>query len=180
MDERAQTAVDFGIAMGIFLVAVTIVVAFLPEMIEPFSQTPTENPLVADRVANQLTDYQLRGSAPGVLNTTCTLYFFNTTETSNPCSSFTSTNSLNDKLGIADTVHVNVTVEANVSGGSGTEVLCGDLTTENVTEQPCTGDEYLLSAGSSQPPDAGSVSVARRSTAVDGRQDVILFVRVWS
>lgn len=180
MDGRGQTAVDFGIAMGIFLVAVTTVVAFLPEMIEPFSRTPTENPLVADRVANQLTDYQLAGSAPGVLDTTCTLYFFNTTESSNPCPSFDSTDSLNDKLGVADSVRINVTLEANVTGGPGTEVLCGDLTTDNVTEQPCNGDEYLLSLGSAPPDDAVSVSVARRSVSVDGRSGVLLFVRVWS
>ncbi len=179
MDERGQTAVDFGIAMGIFLIAVTTVVAFLPEMIEPFSRNPTENPLVADRVANQLTDYQLSGSTPGVLNTTCTLYFFQDDDVG-PCSSFDGTDSLQDKLGVADTVRVNVTVEENVTGGPATEVLCGDLTTERVSERPCNGDEYRLAIGDAPPPDAASVSVARRSTAIDGRQGVILFVRVWT
>lgn len=177
---RAQTGVDFAIAMGIFLVAVTVVIAFLPEMIEPFSTNPTENPLVADRVANQLIDFQLAGPSPGVLDTTCTLYFFNTTEDPTPCPSFNSTDSLNDKLGIDDAINVNVTIEQNVTGGPEPDLLCGDLTDETVTDPPCDGgNEFALAVGDAPPDGQVSVSVARRGVYLDGRQDAILFVRVW-
>lgn len=178
MNARAQTTIDFAIAVGIFLVAVTVVIAFLPEMIEPFSSTPTENPLVADRIANQLQDYQLAGSSPGVLNTTCTLYFFQDSA-SGPCPSFDGTDSLNGKLGIDGSINVNVTVEQNVTAGPGTEVLCGDLGADEVTDPPCGGGEYALALGDDPPSSQVSVSVARRGVYLDGREDVLLFVRVW-
>lgn len=178
MSERAQTAIDFAIAMGIFLVAVMVVIAFLPEMIEPFSSNPTENPLVADRVANQLIDYQLAGSSPGVLNTTCTLYFFQDSA-SGPCSSFDGTDSLNGKLGIGESININVTVEQNVTASQGTEVLCGDLSADEVTDPPCGASEHTLALGDEPPSSQVSVSVARRAVYLDGREDVLLFVRIW-
>jgi hypothetical protein len=184
MAGRAQTSIDFAVAMGVFLVAVTTVVAFLPDLIQPFSGTPTQNPLLADRVANQVVDYQLAGPSAGVLNGTCTLYFFNTTESSNPCGSFESDEGLQDKLGLDTTANVNVTVERNVTGGPDTEVLCGTGPSggDVLVKHPCDGaaGEYRLAAGDDLPDSGASVSVARRAVLVGGEQDALLIVRVWS
>ena len=185
MTGRGQTSIDFAVAMGVFLVALTTVVAFLPNLVQPFSGTPTQNPLLADRLANQLVDYQLAGASTGVLNETCTLYFFNTTAGSDPCGSFNSSDGLQSKLGLdTATSNVNVTVERNVSGGPGTEVVCGTGPSggEVRVKHPCDSgaDEYRLALGDDLPDSGGSVSVARRAVLVGGEQDVVLVVRVWS
>lgn len=183
---RGQTSIDFAIAMGIFLVAFTTVVAFLPEITQPFTTSPAETPLVADRLAAQLADHQLAASGrTGALNTTCTLYFFNTTASANPCPSFDSDQDLNTKLGVDDGVFVNVTVERNVSGTAEPEVLCAkedpSLAGGSVVDPPCSaGDEFQLAVGESPPSNVASVSVARRAVLLDGRQDVLVFVRVWT
>lgn len=178
--DRGQTAVDFAIAIGLFLVALVVVISFLPAMIDPFAGTPSENSLIADRIANQLTEYQLAGSASGTLNTTCTLYFFNTTdEASNPCVSFESDGDLDEKLGVGEDVRVNVTIEQNVSDGT-SGVLCGDLETHQVDEcAPDAENQYRLAAGDS-PSDRASVAVARRVAFLDEYQNVTVYVRVWS
>jgi len=177
---RAQSSIDFAVSMGIFLVVVAVVFAFLPQMIEPFSTSGAENSLISDRVAIQLTEYQLAGESPGALETSCTLFFFNeTTSDDPPCDSFDSGTSLNERLGVDSAVQVNVTLEQRRSGSS--EILCGDLTSDAVTDPPCGGSsEYRLAIGDSADIDVGSVSVARRTVFIDGRQDAILIVRVWS
>ena len=184
MTGRGQTSIDFAVAMGVFLVALTTVVAFLPNLVQPFSGTPTQNPLLADRLANQLVDYQLAGTSAGVLNETCTLYFFGSAG-SDPCGSFESDDGLQGKLGLdTATSNVNVTVERNVSGGPGTEVLCGtdppDPDGEVLMKHSCGGGESRLALGDDLPDSGGSVSVARRAVLVGGEQDVVLVVRVWS
>ena len=177
---RGQTTVDFAIAIGLFLIALTVVISFLPGLIDPFAGTPSENPLIADRIANQLTDYQLAGESSGTLSTTCTLYFFNTTESSNPCASFESDEELHEKLGTAENIRVNVSVEQSVGGTS--EPLCGDREEYRVLDgdecDPDDESQYLLTAGE-RPPDGGTVATARRGVYLDGRQGVTLYVRVW-
>ena len=178
---RGQTTVDFAISIGLFLIALTVVISFLPGLIDPFAGTPSENPLVADRIANQLVNYQLAGDAPGTLNTTCTLYFFNTTESSNPCASFESDEELDEKLGINENIRVNVTVEQSAPGGV-SEPLCGDRAEYRVLDgedcDPGDDNQYLLTVGET-PPHGGTVAVARRGAYLDGRQSVTLYVRVW-
>ena len=178
--DRGQTTVDFAIAIGLFLIALTIVISFLPAMIDPFAGTPSENPLIADRIANQLTDYQLAGEASGTLNATCTVYFFN--ESSPSCSSWSDDDeTINEQLGIEENIRVNVSVEQNVSEGE-SEPLCGDREEHRVLDQedcdPNDDDQYLLTVGEPLPT-GGTVATARRGVYLDGRQSVILYVQVW-
>jgi len=182
MTGRAQTSIDFAVAMGVFLVAVTTVVAFLPDLIQPFSGTPTQNPLLADRITNQLVDYQLAGASAGTLNETCTLYFFGSAA-SDPCGSFESDDGLQGKVGLdAPAANLNVTLERNVTGGPEPEILCGTGPDggEVRVKHPCDSGEYRLAAGDDLPDSGASVSVARRAVLVGGEQDVLLVVRVWS
>ena len=55
-DTRAQTPLDFAIAMGIFLVAVTFVFTFIPSMTTPFVEGNQDRSVTADRVAGHLTE----------------------------------------------------------------------------------------------------------------------------
>ena len=179
--DRGQTAVDFAIAMGLFLVALVIVISFLPAMIDPFAGTPSENPLIADRIANQLTDYQLAGSTAGTLDTVCTVYFF-AGESQDECDTFDGDEPLNERIGVGDEVRVNVTVERNAPGGE-SEILCGNTEDHEVVDSedcdPEASDEHRLAAGDSPSID-GTVAIARRGVYLDGRQSVTLYVRVWA
>lgn len=165
--DRGQTMVDFVVAMGIFLLTVGFVVAFVAGMTVPYEDQQT--PLVAERVASDLADDRLAES-PAVLDERCTLAFFGHADATG-CP-FDAGDSLNDRLGVAPLYSVNVTLRRNVSGGPGSEILCGD----GGSVGPCGSDR--LAAGPSVPDDGTSVATARRAVHVDG-QRAILEVRVW-
>jgi hypothetical protein len=177
MDGRAQTSIDFAIAMGVFLVALTTVVAFMPTMTSPFTSAQ-DDPLTADRLASQAVSDQLGDpTSPSILNVTCTRYFFNGTA-GDPCDSFDATNDVAEKLGAGDEVFVNVSVRTNHSGDAAPDIVCG-LPDGTVSEPPCSGDEVHLAAGEEPPGVAGSVTIARRY-AVYGQDGVYVVVNVWT
>lgn len=177
---RGQTSVDFAVAMGVFLIAVTTVVAFMPGIIDPFAGGQS-NPLLADRLATQLVDYQLGDPAtPSALNATCTMYFFNGTAGA-PCASFDPGDDLTEKLGIEDDRYVNVTLKANVTDDPGTEVLCADSAWSSAGD--CSDATYdadkRLAVGEPPPTESGSVMAARRKALLGDRQ-VYVVVRTWT
>ncbi|WP_311171230.1 DUF7287 family protein [Halobellus ordinarius] len=72
---RAQTTIDFAIGIGVFLLVVAFVVAFVPTIFTPFQSA--EGPGTADRIATSLSTDRLGDPAtPYVLNDTCTNAFF--------------------------------------------------------------------------------------------------------
>ena len=75
--DRAQTTLDFAVGMSIFLLTVAFVFTFAPNIAEPFSDSGTENTVVADRVASQLVAGTLADpDRPYVLDRECTVAFF--------------------------------------------------------------------------------------------------------
>ena len=58
-DERGQTAIDFVVGMGVFLLAVAFVFAFVPSMFAPFFAPGIGDPVTADRAANYLAEDRL-------------------------------------------------------------------------------------------------------------------------
>lgn len=171
---RGQTAVDFAIAMGIFLLGLTIVMVFIPNITQPFTGAQ-ENPLLADRLASQLSNHLLGEPAtPSVLDTTCTVWFFNNTP-GDPCANFDTADPLEDQLGVESTRFVNVTLEQNVTGDARTEVVCSDAG----GIQPCSAGGTVMGRGEIPPDGSGSVTVARRDVHVDG-QHASIVVRVWT
>lgn len=162
--------------MGVFLVALTTVIAFMPTIVQPFTGGQ-QNPLVADRLAAQTVDGTLGDpSEPSTLNTTCTLYFFNGTA-GDPCASFDATDSVQEKLGVSDTTFVNVTLQQNVTGGPEIEIVCADSDGDDLTPlDTCSGEPMV--EGETPPTASGSVTVARRYASLEGN-DVFVVVRVW-
>jgi hypothetical protein len=180
MPTRGQTSVDFAVAMAILLVALVSAVAFLPLMTGPFTDLGGETTLVADRTVDQLVDYQLASDdSLKTLNATCTVYFFES-QPADPCPTFDSDSDLRTKLGLESGIHVNVTIEQNVTGGAAPDILCADddPALGDVTNPPCATNEVALAAGD-PPSDQRSVAEARRMVRVDGRQDVFVRVRIW-
>jgi len=165
--------------MGVFLVALTTIVAFMPTIIQPFTGGQ-QNPLVADRLAAQTVDGTLGDpSEPSTLNTTCTLYFFNGSS-GDPCSAFDATDSVQEKLGVADTTFVNVTLQANVTGGPSTEIVCAEPGATDLNELGgCSASGEPMVNGTAPPTASGSVTVARRFATLEGN-GVFVVVRVWT
>ena len=102
MAERAQTAIDFVVGVGIFVLAVAFVLAFVPSMFAPFFGGGVGDSLVTDRSAAQLADVELVAdpATPGVLDKSAVDDFFDS-----GCDEI----HLADRLGI-DTERVYVTV----------------------------------------------------------------------
>lgn len=74
---RAQTALDFGVGAGVFLIALAFVIGFIPSMFEPFAGSGGAELAAADRTATYVTGDLLAASTAGtgVLNTGCTVGF---------------------------------------------------------------------------------------------------------
>lgn len=174
---RAQTTVDFAIAMGIFLVALTAVVAFMPTMTQPFTGGQ-ENPLLADRLASQLTDGQLADpSTPSKLNTTCTMYFFNGTS-GDPCQTFDAQEDVQTKLAVDQSIQVNVSIQQNVTGGPSPDLVCATPGAESFSHvSSCSGQ--LMADGPAPPTVSGSITIARRYATLN-ETPVFVVVRVWT
>ncbi|WP_052367714.1 hypothetical protein [Haloferax sp. ATB1] len=103
-DTRAQTALDFVVGVGLFLLVLGFLVEFVPGMLAPYSDD-AELPVVAERAATRLTDAHLGNpTTPGELDRPATLAFFDATP--DP--------PLDDL--VADGYSINVTAEGNVTG----------------------------------------------------------------
>lgn len=74
---RGQTTLDFAIGMGLFLVTLAFVLAFVPSIFDPFTTGSSAKLIVADRAAATLAGDLLAPSTagPGSLSTGCVVAF---------------------------------------------------------------------------------------------------------
>ncbi|USZ68800.1 hypothetical protein NGM10_03465 [Halorussus salilacus] len=160
---RAQTSIDFVVGMSVFLLTVAFVVAFVPDVFEPFTASGEGDALAADRTAALLSEHLLVDPAtPNALNATCTVVFFDTDATADEveeCRFDANADDLETALGVSATTSVNVTVEEDGAvhelGGEGLELRAG-----------------------ATPPESESATTARRVVLLDG-EERDLYVRVW-
>jgi hypothetical protein len=161
MSARGQTTVDFAVGMGVFLLAVAFVFAFVPTTFVPFSGDDGRQMVLADRTADHLTDDLLVADPrdPAVTNATCATGFFDADgAVPADCRYDQDAADLDDALDVqTSTSRLNVSVERN--GGV------------------ATLDGVRLAAGG-DPPARSTVSVARRLTLLDERRYSV-YVRVW-
>ena len=170
--DRAQTGIDFLVAMSVFLIVVGFVFAFVPSMFAPFGGSGVDDALIADRSATQLAESVLvaEPTHPGMLSAACTAVFFDTDDQlenhtalvdEHNCR-FDPNDDLTALFGLQEWKSVRVTIGAP----------------DNVTyEDGGTVYEIEMQRGDGSPPD-GSDTVAQRVVLVDG--DVYeLRVRVW-
>ena len=158
--ERAQTTIDFAIGIGLFLLVVAFVVAFVPTIFTPFQST--EGPQTADRIATSLSTDRLGDpSEPYVLNATCTDGFFGQLHDNgsapSDCRFNTSATTTREMFTLDRPRNVNVTVRY----ANGSVVDSGDR----------------LAAGPT-PPETTSVSAATRVVSLDGHPRRLV-VRTW-
>ncbi|PSQ17843.1 hypothetical protein BRD02_02535 [Halobacteriales archaeon QS_8_69_73] len=193
-DTRAQSPLDFAIAMGIFLVAVTFVFTFIPSLTAPFVEGDQDRSAAANRVASHLAEGALGDPAdPFVVNETCATVFFDaSTDDSNiPSGCGYSGDDVDERVGVnGDRLRVNVTVEqvnATASGDARFRTVCHDDTHGVVHEDEANGStscDVRYTIGD-EPSDRSSIVVARRVVTIPGCSfgvescDAIMKVRVW-
>jgi hypothetical protein len=165
--DRAQTGIDFLVAMSVFLIAVGFVFAFVPSMFQPFGGSGVDNALIADRSAAYLAEYALveDPANPGVLSTVCTAAFFDEDEDlaeSNDCNFDTGEiDDLNALFGVPDWKSVRITIGEP-----------DDVTYEEGNEV------YEIEMQRGDDPSSSSETVSQRVVSIDG-EPYELTVRVW-
>jgi hypothetical protein len=173
---KGQTTLDFTIGISVFLIVLIFVFTFVPGLLTPFTTTNEQAPALSDRLADKLSQGMLGDPAePYVLNTTCAANFFNG---SSPGDCRYDGTELYERLDIKERTNVNVTLEGNVSSGSGSTVLCWDDTNNKLVELGSSDCDTGLVVGDSPPPDNDATVTARRVVYMDG-EDVTMKVVVW-
>lgn len=175
--DRGQTGLDYLVGIGVFLLTVGFVVAFVPGTLSPFT-AGTEQPLVADRAADTVVAGLADGPEPNVLNTTCTLAFFGVgsdTRCAFDGSETSEDDTLAAALGLREFTRVNVTLERTVDG-TATREICSGTASPPAIEAGGSGGTPL--ATGPPVPDDGAVVTATRTVYVDG-MDAVVVVRVW-
>lgn len=104
---RGQTAQDFAVGIGLFLLAVAFVFAFVPQIISPYETgVGASEAAQADRTATLLVGNLSVDGQPNELNATATSEYFDGL----------GTDAIRDRAGLPFTARINVTV-ATLSGG---------------------------------------------------------------
>ena len=162
--DRAQTVLDYGIAVGIFFVALVFVLGTIPGMFAPFVGGSGDTQ-VADRLASSLSaDMLADPGEPFVLNASCTEGFFRqldggaTAPGSCRFDTSPSATELTPMFALDSTTNVRVEIQR----------LDGSTRTLNAT---------TLTAGDSLPSQT-TISSARRTVGIDGETHT-LEVHVW-
>lgn len=191
---RAQTTLDFALGIGVFLVALTFVFAFVPGMLQPFEASSPETTTFVSRMGNEIAGGSLGepGEEP-VLDIDCTVEFFNATPTGGPSCPFDQSVDVPgrrdpafvDRVGVADRQRLEVTLRGDYDEDGTTNTLCWDGDTDEVLEEPESGcdqgtaSDVAFLIGTHQPPSGtGTVVVARRVVSLAGH-DATLEVRSW-
>ena len=191
-DSRAQSPLDFAIAMGIFLVAVTFVFTFIPSLTAPFVEGNQDRSATADRVASHLAEGALGDPAdPFVLDDSCATDFF--AGISNSDCGY-SGDDIDERVGVdGDRLRVNVTVEQvdpDASGDDRFRTVCHNGSVGVIHEGNASFDCDTRYVAGDEPGDRSSVVVAQRIVTIPGCDfdtggtdvkscDATLRVRVW-
>lgn len=188
-DARGQTTLDFAIGVSVFLAVIVFVFAFVPGILAPFTSASERHTVEVGRVADSLTQDALGSPKhPYVLDTTCTIDFFNGTA-SGPCG-FTSDPLQN--LNLDSGTEVNVTFLGNVSDDPGTvdvsDPLCWNDANENLTElgtgsdpwnDACTSSGDVPLRAGDTPPNENDATIAAFRVALLAGEDVTVKVVMW-
>jgi hypothetical protein len=191
---RAQTTLDFAIAMGVFLLAVSFVFTFIPSLTAPFADGTQEQSVVSDRVGNHLAEGGLGDvNEPGVVTEPCLSAFFQAASAPAECG-FTGGDT-RAHLGVGDRFDVAVEIVRVYPGkpsGDRELTLCltGSGTVSDYEQSSNCNVPYNQSTAG-DPPESASVTVSRRTLTVASEDcvfadpsngeacDVTMYVRVW-
>lgn len=186
---RAQTTLDFAIAMGVFLLTVAFVFTFIPSLTGPFVDGHQDRPVIADRTATHLSEGALGDpDRPFIVQEPCGTAFFGETDAPPSCTGI-GNGTTEERLGISDGVgyHIEmVFVDTDEDPGDRQKTVCYDEDADEVihhgiSETDCDVDYEV--GGISTADD--STTVARRIVTIDDCAfegeacDVTLLVEVY-
>jgi len=175
---RGQTTFDYLVGISVLLLTLLFVFAFVPGILEPFTGTTQEEPVVANRIANQLAQGTLGSStAPYVLDRQCTVRFFSG---ASPGSCQYSGGTLEERVGVSETQNLNVTLQTNLTGDSDTEIACWDDSNKELvpaSDSSCDTADTAFTAGGS-PGNQENTVTAERTVSLRG-QGLQLRVVTW-
>jgi len=173
--DRGQSTLDFALGASLFLLALIGVLVFVSGTMQPFNEGSRENIGVADRVADSLSEGLLaEQGTPHVLNATCTVEFF---DDNSPSHCRHSGTNLTERVGIKHWKLVNVTMQANMTGGPEEETLCWS-SSDSLVEQAAGTCNTVFTAGTRTPGSASDTVTARRVVTINGT-DTTMRVEVW-
>lgn len=169
---RGQTLPDFAVGIAIFLITVTFVVLFLPQLTLPYQDQ--EQAVVVERVASDLGNHLLAAQhPPSTLNETCTIAFFPPQDDTPNCP-FDTSETVTQQVGIGSAYSLNVTLRDAPSDAPQSDILCS--TGSSIDDCESGGDR--LAIGAAVPENDRSVSMARQRVTVSG-DGVVIEVGVW-
>jgi hypothetical protein len=174
--DRGQSTLDFALGASLFLLALIGVLVFVSGTMQPFNEGSRENIGVADRVADSLSEGLLAETGtPHVLNATCTVEFF---DDNSPSYCRHSGTNLTERVGVKHWKLVNVTMQADVTGGPDEETLCWDSNDDSLVEQASIDCDVAFKSGPETPGSAADAVTARRVVTINGT-DTTMRVEVW-
>jgi hypothetical protein len=165
--DRGQTTIDFAVGVGLFLLVVAFVVAFVPTMLEPFRGGAGAETVAADRVATDLSE-GLLGSPdrPSVLDVDRTVAFFGQ-----------SVAAVREDVGLADYRNFRLELRGDVDGDPADDLLCWDEGADEVVAADAGGCDTTLAVGNEEPTGL-DVAASQRSIRI-GDVGGRLSARVW-
>lgn len=176
MSDRGQTVLDFAIGMSLFLLVLLFVLLFLPGVLSPFTSGSQEDVGLTNRIADSLSEGLLGDPAtPHVLNTTCTVEFF---DNNSPADCRHSGSNLTSRLGLKSHQRTNITMEANITGDDARERLCWDDSNDQLVEVGSADCTTPLVIGPTPPADFDATITSRRTVRLEGT-DTTMTVEVW-
>lgn len=182
---RGQTPLDFVIGILVFIAVVAFVFLFVPGILEPFGGDDGEDPAVADRIANSLSQERLdieTRSRPRTIDRQCTVEFFRGEAGDPPdeCS-IEGGASIDDRLNLESFDRVNVRIRGSTENGE-SAVRCWDDTDAEWTTVEDDEDDcenfVTLETGNTLPEDRSATITSTRVVSLQG-ESVTLQVRVW-
>lgn len=161
---RGQTTIDYTVGIVLFISVIGGVFLLLPTIFEPFSTSATQEAIIADQIATQLTTELLQTGDPASVHTVCTAAFFGGNTTLDSECSFTADDPLNTIAGLDNTTETTISIH---------EV--GNDPDNSITTT-VDGVVYTLHRTTGETPD--NIAVATRTVELNG--DVYrLTVEVW-
>lgn len=176
---RGQTTLDFAIAMGLFLLAVSFTFTFIPSLTAPFVEANQDDSVAADRVGSHLALGGLGDpDRPYTVEAACANAFFQDADNDqfpDHCS-FTASSAedrYKQRVGLSDRHDLRIEmlhVNSTESGEDRFRQVCYDNDTDLVTHEEkggCTADDIDYAIGD-DPTDDDSTTVAHRVVTVPG------------
>lgn len=172
--ERGQTTLDFATGISIFLLSLAFVLVFVPGMLQPFTGGTQDETPASNRVADDLSQRLLgNASEPYALDSECTRALF---ESSVPARCEFDGSTLEERVGVVDYAHVNVTIRGDIDRDNTEDIVCADGS--GGFAERGGGCATLLTRGPNPETTGGKTVSARRVALLDGH-DVTIEVVMW-